>query len=173
MSGTRESRLATRVSRLGLVLLIGLWWTDFPAGTVVTASECPNNVCETEDGENADNCSEDCDPICGNNACESAESCQGCPEDCYEQCVCGDSNCNWPAEAGGYPWESCEEANWYFPDTECSYCPTDCGACDNDFCAQWEGLACQGDSGQCGPCSYSDECATGYQCVDQECVEVP
>jgi len=171
-NGRRRGKIG--VYRLGLVSLFALWWTASQHSVLVEAYTCGNSICESAAGENHDNCSVDCDLICGNNMCEAGESCQGCPEDCEESCVCGDSNCNWPAESGGWPWDTCEDAALYFPNTTCTYCAQDCGECDNELCANLNSGTCDG-NGQCGRCDeFRDTCASGYFCNGAgECQPVP
>ncbi len=55
--------------------------------------KCGNGICE--EGEDEDNCAEDCIPetVCGNQVCEQGEDENNCPEDCLSTPVCGNGIC--------------------------------------------------------------------------------
>ncbi|MBN2518273.1 MAG: hypothetical protein JXB14_05490 [Candidatus Altiarchaeota archaeon] len=74
---------------------------------------CGNEICEEDEGENADNCPEDCTE-CGDAVCEGLETKESCPDDCE---ICGDGECD-PSE---YDRGQC-------------YCPEDCIVCGDEFC---------------------------------------
>ncbi|MBI3308401.1 MAG: hypothetical protein HYZ79_03420, partial [Candidatus Melainabacteria bacterium] len=84
--------------------------------------QCGDGKCETNQGENGQNCPEDCSgngsggnnqPTCGDGACEGSENPFNCPEDC--------SSC----EVDGF----CDTVNG---ETGIS-CPLDCN-CGNGLC---------------------------------------
>jgi hypothetical protein len=178
---TSSAALLLKLIRYSFVVTILLGWASPGRAVVATAaaSSCNyNSFCEPESGENCNDCT-DCGCVCGNNTCDPGESCQGCPEDCDSECICGDAACNWPAEAGGYPNDGCEEAHWYYPNTTCTYCPWDCGFCDNDLCVIFENQVCS-ESGGCAPCDpYADpdQCAEAfgdYMCSGSgDCIPAP
>ena len=72
---------------------------------------CGNEICE--DGENPDNCPEDCTE-CGDGICEGPEDKGSCPDDCE---ICGDGVC----DTSEYDRGQC-------------YCIEDCVVCGDGFC---------------------------------------
>src|SRR3990172_7852516 len=88
---------------------------------------CGDGICAFD--ENAQSCNQDCDPVCGNLACETNEG-NSCPDDCQADCgngaceggqhICQDGDCDCPGDQ-----------------TECtetaSTCPNDCSS--NSVCA--------------------------------------
>lgn len=69
---------------------------------------CGDDACQANEGENAQNCPEDCVPAtCGDGTCSAAdnENAQNCQMDCNVTCVsdpqlpvyCADTNTCWPA----------------------------------------------------------------------------
>jgi len=112
-----------------------------PSGT----SECSDDIDNDGDGQTDYPDDEGCisendfdESNCGDEICESHESCSGCPEDCGDcPAYCGDEECNGDEtcltcedDCGACPSvcgdENCDE------DENCSICSTDCGACP--FC---------------------------------------
>ena len=148
-------------------MLAGLWWVSAQPGALAApASSCydENDTCERSLGENCSNCPQDCDCICGDDLCTETgpeyETCSSCVEDCWDECVCGDSICATPAEYGGYGSFNEPECNPSDPEAECSFCATDCGACETDDCDPY---VCQDEYGQCRWCQQHSECAYGDQ----------
>eukprot|EP01097_Dermamoeba_algensis_P001065 TRINITY_DN1402_c0_g1_i1.p1 TRINITY_DN1402_c0_g1~~TRINITY_DN1402_c0_g1_i1.p1 ORF type:complete len:382 (-),score=106.67 TRINITY_DN1402_c0_g1_i1:224-1369(-) len=69
---------------------------------------CGNGICQPDEGENCDNCPEDCGKcasceFCGNNLCEVNESPCNCPQDCGP-CCC-DGKCSFPETYENCPLE--------------------------------------------------------------------
>ena len=174
---TSPNAYSLRLFRLGLVLLASLWWTSSPQEVLAaSASSCfqENEVCQSAQGENCENCPQDCDCECMDGVCSGdepwLETCSSCPEDCWESCVCGDSQCITPAEYGGAGSFNEPECDPDDPEAECSYCPTDCGECDADTCFP---LVCADEYGQCRYCENSNDCPGQGQYCDWfgECVQ--
>lgn len=169
---------ATRLCRLGIVLLVGLWWVAVrpPTLAAATSSSCIIDAfCDRMEGENCDNCSQDCDCICGDDLCTGTwpelETWGSCPEDCWDQCVCGDSICQTPAEYGGLGSGNEPECDPEDPEAECTYCETDCGGCEPEACYP---QVCGEEFAQCRPCADNGECPGGEYCTFfGECAEIP
>jgi hypothetical protein len=160
----------TKLARFGAVLIIGLW-----ASRVTPAASlyCNDNlICETNLGETAANCG-DCG-YCGDSTCGPNEVCQECPDDCYSQCVCGDSVCSYPAEGSG---EGSGEWCGSSPlGSNCHYCPQDCvPACAYPYCYFSGQQGCDSSTGLCGVCQDDGWCDVngGYICDGGECVYQP
>jgi len=111
---------------------------------------------------------------CGNGICDSGETCDSCPQDCYASCgTCGDGNCaanEYGGAGSGHPPPSgCDaQHDW------CTYCPQDCnGACSQYFCdpqvCDYDGT--HGLSNQCMPCTSDVQCAYNdeYCAFDGNC----
>lgn len=69
---------------------------------------CGNGICQPDEGENCDNCPDDCGKcasceFCGNNLCEVNESPCNCPQDCGP-CCC-DGKCAFPETYENCPLE--------------------------------------------------------------------
>jgi YD repeat-containing protein len=64
-------------------------------GRLVGVIDQNGDAAVCDQGENCEQCPEDCECECGNNACDPGESCTGCAEDCEDACICGDSVCDW------------------------------------------------------------------------------
>jgi PGF-pre-PGF domain-containing protein len=86
-----------------LLLIIAIAWllkaeqlSISGATSAETGTICGNTLCEV--GENNNNCPDDCpDAVCGNNAIEKDEECDGiddslCPELCQKDCTCPPAN---------------------------------------------------------------------------------
>jgi hypothetical protein len=93
---------------------------------------------------------------CGNDQCDSGESCEDCPRDCYDDSCgfCGDSFCaadEYGGAGSGYEPQCSPGQGW------CSYCPEDCGECQPQSC--WP-QACGGAGSryQCGECNDNSDC---------------
>ena len=114
--------------------------------------ECGDDTCNSD--ETCESCEEDCgecppDPECGDAACNGTETCGTCVEDCGACPACGDTTCN---------------------GTEtCSTCAQDCGACPScgdETCNDGETCAtCEADCGACGPVCDDDACEAGETCA--------
>ena len=98
-------------------------WGKGIGSVSVTVQTCGNNICDS--GESCSNCPRDCGscpPSCGNSLCETGETCSNCPVDCGKcQRICGNSVC----EAG----------------ETCLNCPSDCSCpshlvCMNEKCSE-------------------------------------
>ena len=135
---------------------------------VPPASVCGNNQCET--GESCSSCSQDCGscpppaPVCGNAQCEIGESCSSCSEDCGVCTpVCGDGSCN-----GKESCSSCSQ--------DCGICTPTCG---DKICNGAETCSsCPGDCNECPPPTPScgnNQCETGESCTtcSQDCGSCP
>jgi hypothetical protein len=165
-------RQLTRLCRFGAIVLVGLWLAT-PAGQAAGFDCDYDQICDGWAGENCGNCS-DCSSqcYCGDEVCNSGETCSGCIADGYALCTCGDSVCDTPAEGGGVgnysSWDTCEETG--FP--QCSFCPSDCGDCNPDFCRP---QVCDGLEGTCTECWTNGECEFSFSdlkaCYFGECVE--
>lgn len=93
---------------------------------------------------------------CGNASCDYPESCANCPQDCYAQCVCGDSVCDEMAEGGGECSTCFEKCSVQaLQQGTCQYCPQDCGDCDNDVCKP---RVCNDFTGYCKDCIADQDC---------------
>ena len=162
--------LRNRLCQFGFLVLVGLWRIDSAAMSPPQPLDCGDNYCDRANGENCDNCEEDCACICGDDVCSSAwpdlETCQQCPEDCYEMCICGDSVCDAPAEGGGPLDEPCDEED--LREGKCSYCPLDCGSCQFFDC---DPHVCDAQTGQCRECGTDFECPHLTWCDAGECKE--
>ena len=154
-SAYRES--TRRLFRFGLVVVVGLWWTGttaepVEAGAAPTACFSENSICERTEGENCQNCPQDCDCECGDEVCSGQapynETCNGCEEDCA--CYCGDSQCSWPAEGGG-PGSGTECEG----EPGCDFCPEDCDGCSPAFCYP---EVCSSTGEACEACTSSSQC---------------
>ncbi len=75
---------------------------------------CGDGICAFD--ENAQSCNQDCDPVCGNLACEASEG-NTCQDDC--QSNCGNGAC---------------ETGQFIPNENAINCPNDCGT-NNNQCA--------------------------------------
>ena len=75
-------------------------------GCMPPPDNCGDEACQANEGENAQNCPEDCVPAtCGDGMCAGAETPANCSADCNVTCVansqepvyCADTNSCWPA----------------------------------------------------------------------------
>jgi len=113
---------------------------------------CWNGNCE--EGENPDNCPEDCPVKCGDGLCSEGETAEGCPEDCGE---CLAEGSWWVFEEGGPCCEGLTETLTSDGVQEGQCAPLDCGVfhictkCGDGACGQGENFcSCPEDcSGQC------------------------
>jgi hypothetical protein len=92
--------------------------------------------------------------FCGNNTCDSSESCATCPEDCGKcrSVVCGDGVCS---------SEECET---------CANCPKDCGECQQSTCGN--GVCEPGEDAPCADCASlltgstcNESCKSSCDCL--------
>jgi protein-disulfide isomerase len=114
---------------------------------------CGNGACET--AESCDSCPEDCGACaCGDGVCSTGEDCETCPDDCAPCTTCGDGVCD--------PY-----------DEDCSACPADCGSCCGDGLCDPGDEDCSSCPGDCAPCescgngtcdSFEDGCSCGQDC---------
>ncbi|MCS7123543.1 MAG: DUF87 domain-containing protein, partial [Candidatus Aenigmarchaeota archaeon] len=80
---TNFTKILPVIDHFRLKLTVILNQTD-PLIILVEEVVCGNNICDSNYGENNENCPLDCraQPICGNNVCELGETPYTCPEDC-------------------------------------------------------------------------------------------
>ncbi len=94
--------------------------------------------------------SEQCDGCCGNDTCETGETCLTCPADCGD-CdfpLCGDTFC--------------------LGDEDCITCPQDCGVCPGSCCTAHGTPGCNDPAVQACVCSFEPACceeAWGQLCA--------
>ncbi|CAN5732055.1 hypothetical protein BH09MYX1_BH09MYX1_63790 [soil metagenome] len=108
----------------------------------VPPKTCGDNVCQST--ETCTNCPNDCGlcKTCGNGKCDASESCNSCPQDCDTCPACGDGFC----KAG----------------EDCTTCAPDCGKC----AACGDGK-CNGTTETCFTCP--DDCGKCVGCGDGTC----
>lgn len=79
----------------------------------ISTITCGNGQCQPDQGESCascpSDCTENCDPVCGNGICELGENEQNCPEDCIEPEI--PFTWHWPFEetSGTSIIENCEK----------------------------------------------------------------
>lgn len=130
---------------------------------------CGDGICAFD--ENAQSCNQDCDPVCGNLACEAGEGIS-CPQDC--QADCGNGAC----EGGQH---ICQDGDCDCPgsQTECtetvSTCPNDCSTnsvcAGNALCQYNRNVYDPGDEGgfiNCGVDCCSAACETDSDCTPNQ-----
>jgi hypothetical protein len=122
-----------------------------------------NNICESENGENTENCPQDCRPSnpCNNDlTCQSwnGETTENCPQDCPPFNPC---NNNWSCETSiGETYENC---------------PQDCppNPCNNNWsCESWNGETyenCPQDCPPPNPCNNNWSCETSIGETHENC----
>ena len=93
---------------------------------------CGNGTCEPECEENAGNCPQDCQPVCGDGICSTPENCNTCPPDCDAVCpngvcedqgTCGENAASCPQDCQPF----CGDNICSTPEN-CNTCPQDCDA---------------------------------------------
>lgn len=75
------------------------------SGCMPPPETCGDELCQANEGEDAQNCPEDCAPsTCGDGVCASGEDTMNCEADCNVTCqqadapvYCADTNSCWPA----------------------------------------------------------------------------
>ena len=84
-------------------------------------SKCGDNICDAKERDNPSLCPEDCAsilPECGNNICETGESCSNCQDDCGECPVNGVEGVYYVSKQGNdnndgskeHPWKTIQKA---------------------------------------------------------------
>ncbi len=95
-------------------------------GSTAPDPYCGDNNCDT--GETCSNCAVDCgtcDPYCGDGSCNGDETCSSCSSDCGAcPASCGDGTCD--------------------SNENCENCPADCGECADDGGGSCEDISLSG-----------------------------
>lgn len=149
-----------RLLSIFAVLMLASTWIlscDFGTGGAdvtdqeVYESTCGDNQCDSD--ESCSSCPGDCGAcsvgaVCGDGECDNTESCSSCPRDCgncNQGPICGDGTCN-----------GTETCNTCSQDCACApFCGD--GHCDDDESCTVEGLEEAGDCvADCGYCDQPD-----------------
>ncbi len=122
---------------------------------------CGNGICEFD--ENQQNCNQDCDPVCGNNACEqAADEGTTCPQDCVGNCGNGVCEGGQIGETPSTCPDDCPSGPGCSGNGICSSFPEGKGPCNEDCCSGF----CETDS----DCDDFDACTTEFCGEDSICV---
>lgn len=138
----------------------GLWGTCYDPGY------CGDGFCGEVDGENVDNCADDCfigpgptpppdEPTCGDSRCEVGESNRNCPADCSlsNPVTCGDAICE-GTETGSNCSADCTYADFC---TSANDCPT-WSVCRVGRCVWDPGATTCLSSTSGAPCASNQRC---------------
>ncbi len=114
-------------------------------------------------GEDAANCPNDCDAVCGNGTCEIGENHSACPEDC--PAICGNGICETGEDSQSCA-EDCGAGDCSTPPDLLSQ--TSCDASEACDIMDNEGtLGCreEGTTAHYGTCASATDCQAGDSCI--------
>lgn len=116
---------------------------------------------------------------CGDNDCDSSESCSTCPSDC-ESC-CGNGKIDPGEGCDGSNKKSCKDLGYDYGETSCSRCTlitSNCKRCNNEcsagqkVCVGDGYKTCQTDSNGCRKWSSVKSCGIDKACFNGQCIPI-